>query len=63
MKHDTALNTNLSLILVLRCAEVYNIWVWRDGQDKGKGRKFTVSDKNTLTKIVEIEPCLVHNIA
>ena len=49
--------------MVLRCAEVYNIWVWTHGQDKGKGRKFTVSDKNTLTKIVEIEPCLVHNIA
>ena len=45
-----------------RCADLYNIWIWKDSQEKGKGRKFTVSDKNTLTKIVDIEPCLNHNI-
>ena len=52
-----------SLPAGLRVEESKCLSVWRDGQERGKGRKFTVSDKNTLTKIVEIEPCLVHNIA
>lgn len=50
-------------ISISRCADLYNIWIWREGQEKAQGKKFLVSDKNTLTKIVDIEPCLNHNIA
>lgn len=50
-----------ALIVNQGCVDQYSIWVWRDGQQKGQGRKFLVSDKNTLTKMVDIEPCLYHN--
>jgi len=52
-----------ALIVNKECADNYDVWIWRDGQQKTQGKKFTVSDKNTLTKILDIEPCLNHNIA
>jgi len=52
-----------ALIQNKECADQYDIWVWKEGQQINQGKKFTVSDKNTLTKIVDIEPCLNHNIA
>ena len=51
----------LKLHLDLRCSDQYAVWVWKDGQVKAQGRKFLVSDKNTLTKLVDIEPCLNHH--
>ena len=44
-----------------RCADKYYLWVWKEGQQKAQGKKYVVPDKNTLTKIVDIEPCIYHN--
>ena len=46
---------------MFRCVDKYYLWVWKDGQQKGQGKKFIISDKNTQTKIVDIEPCVFHN--
>ena len=46
---------------MFRCVDKYYLWVWKDGQQKGQGRKFIIPDKNTQTKIVDIEPCVFHN--
>jgi len=44
-----------------RCVDKYFLWVWKDGQDKGMGKKYIIADKNTQTKVVDIEPCVFHN--
>merc|ERR1719312_98538 len=44
-----------------RCVDKFFLWVWKDGQDKGQGKKYIIADKNTQTKIVNIEPCIFHN--
>ena len=46
---------------MFRCVDKYYLWVWKDGQQKGQGRKFIIPDKNTQTKIVDIEPCVFYN--
>ncbi len=46
---------------MFRCVDKYYLWVWKDGQQKGQGRKFIIPDKNTQTKIVDIEPCVFHS--
>ena len=51
-----------SLITNKECVDQYTVWVWKDGQVKSQGRKFLVSDKNTLNKLVDIEQCLNHHI-
>merc|ERR1712123_162280 len=43
------------------CVDQYSVWVWKDGQQQAQGKKYLVSDKNTLTKMVDIEPCLYQN--
>jgi hypothetical protein len=35
--------------------------VWKEGQQKAQGKKYVIADKNTLTKNVDIEPCIFHN--
>jgi len=50
-----------ALIVNKGCVDQYSVWVWKDGQQKAQGKKYLVSDKNTLTKMVDIEPCLYHN--
>eukprot|EP00091_Calanus_sinicus_P020767 TRINITY_DN5876_c0_g1_i2.p2 TRINITY_DN5876_c0_g1~~TRINITY_DN5876_c0_g1_i2.p2 ORF type:complete len:151 (-),score=38.82 TRINITY_DN5876_c0_g1_i2:1023-1451(-) len=50
-----------ALIVNQGCADQYSVWVWKDGQQQAQGKKYLVSDKNTLTKMVDIEPCLYHN--
>ena len=49
------------VVYLRRCADKYFVWVWKDGQQKGQGKKYVIPNKNTLTKIVDIEPCLFHN--
>jgi len=50
-----------ALIVNKGCVDQYSVWVWKDGQQKAQGKKYLISDKNTLTKMVDIEPCLYHN--
>merc|ERR1711892_1593139 len=50
-----------TLIVNQGCVDQYSVWVWKDGQQQAQGKKYLVSDKNTLTKMVDIEPCLYHN--
>ena len=61
MKEKFTILILFKLHLDLRCSDQYAVWVWKDGQVKAQGRKFLVSDKNTLTKLVDIEPCLNHH--
>ena len=46
-----------------RCADSFEVWVWKDGQEKSQGKKSILTGHQTLKMEVSLEPCVFYNIA
>ena len=50
-------------LLVQRCADSFEVWVWKEGQEKSQGKKSILTGHQTLKMEVSLEPCVFYNIA
>ena len=46
-----------------RCADSFEVWVWKEGQEKSQGKKSILTGHQTLKMEVSLEPCVFYNIA
>ena len=46
-----------------RCADSFEVWVWKEGQEKSQGKKSILAGHQTLKMEVSLEPCVFYNIA
>jgi len=44
------------------CADSFDIWVWKEGQEKKQGKKTSLIGSQALSKEVTVEPCVFYNI-
>ena len=51
------------LTIVCRCADSFEVWVWKEGQEKSQGKKSILTGHQTLKMEVSLEPCVFYNIA
>jgi len=45
------------------CADSFEVWVWKEGQEKSQGKKSILAGHQTLKMEVSLEPCVFYNIA
>merc|ERR1719495_608714 len=45
------------------CADSFEVWVWKEGQEKSQGKKSILTGHQTLKMEVSLEPCVFYNIA
>ena len=48
---------------LFRCADSFEVWVWKEGQEKSQGKKSILTGHQTLKMEVSLEPCVFYNIA
>ena len=48
---------------LFRCADSFEVWVWKEGQEKSQGKKSILAGHQTLKMEVSLEPCVFYNIA
>jgi len=45
------------------CADSFEVWVWKEGQEKSQGKKSILTGHQALKMEVSLEPCVFYNIA
>jgi len=44
------------------CADKFDVWIWKEGQQKSQGKKTSIPGSQTLSVELTVEPCVFYNI-